>query len=85
MKIGLTPIGAGQVLWEIKVMRGIFRPEVRKLKTLRSEELHNSYFELNVTLVWDRLRKVANALKNLDRQFERKENLERKAQMIGKY
>jgi len=85
VKIGLTPIGAGQVLWEIKVMRGIFRPEVRKLRTLHSEDLHNSYFEINVTLVWDRLRKVANALKNLDRQFERKENLERKAQMIGKY
>jgi hypothetical protein len=53
------------MLWEIKVMRGIFRPEVRKLRTLHSEELHNSYCELNVTLVWERLRNMVNALKNL--------------------
>jgi hypothetical protein len=84
VKIGLTPTGAGQILWEIKVMRGIFRPEVRKLRKLHSEELHNSYCELNVTLVWERLRNmVANALKNLVRQFERKEKLERKKQMRG--
>ena len=62
-------------------MRGIFRPEVRKLRTLHTEELLNSYCELNVTLVWEKLRNMVNALKTLVRQFEKKEKLERKAQM----
>ena len=83
MKIGRTPIGEGQILREIKVMRGIFRPEVIKLRALYIEELRNSYCEPNVTLVWERLRNMANALKTLVRQFERKEKLERKEQKGG--
>jgi hypothetical protein len=81
VKIGLTPTGAGQILWEIQVMRRILRPEVRKLRTLHSEGLHNSCCGLNVSLVWERLRNVTNALKTEVRQFEIKEKLERKAQM----
>jgi len=83
VKIGLTPTRAGQILWEIKLIRRIFRPEVGKLRALHSEELRNSHCELNVAMLWGRLRNVENVLKTLVRQFERKEKVERKAQMRG--
>ena len=75
VKIGLTPIRAGQILWEVwrKIMRRIFRHEVKKLRKLHSEELHNLYCELNVSLLWERLRNMTNAQKTVVRQFERKE------------
>ena len=68
-------------MWEIKVIGGIFRPEVRKLRALYSDELRNSHCELNVTLLRERLRNMTNTLKTLVRQFERKEKVERKEQM----